>query len=272
MNLARVLLGLPIAALYLAILGPLRRIAQLRGSKWGSGMPVRFHHLLCSLLGMRVRRRGAASAAGARLIVVNHVSWLDILALGAIEPMTFLAKKEIGRPFIGRQLVSLQGVVYVDRQRRRSIPKSNAAMAAAMRAGQPVVLFAEGTTDDGVTILPFRSSHFEAARIADQAEKPAVVQPVYLDFRRLGGLAVSRRDRPAIAWYGETTFLPHLFGLIAAGGVDCDVIYGEPLRVGDYPDRKALARATEAAVRKLAGAAKAGTVNESLANCRRGNG
>jgi lyso-ornithine lipid O-acyltransferase len=246
---------LPVAGAYLALLGPPRRWAQVRGSDWGRWTPVEFNKLLCRLLRVEVRRLGAPSAGGPRLLVSNHVSWLDIPVLGAIEPMTFLAKKEIGGPWLGRQLAGLQGIVYVDRQRKRSIPKTNADMAAAMRAGEPVVLFAEATTSDGMRLLRFKTSHFEAARAAGEN---AVVQPVYLHFRRLGGLVASRRDLPDIAWYGDMTFLPHLFGFIRAGGGSCDVHYGEAIKVADYPDRKALARATEAAVRRLKERAQGG--------------
>jgi 1-acyl-sn-glycerol-3-phosphate acyltransferase len=257
MGFVRVVLGLPMAGAYLALIGPPRRWAQSRGLDWGRGTPVAFHRLLCRLLRVDVRRLGAPSADGPRLIVSNHVSWLDILVLGAIEPMTFLAKKEIGGPWLGRQLAGLQGVVYVDRQRKRAIPKTNADMAAAMRAGEPVVLFAEATTSDGMRLLKFKSSHFEAARVVGEH---AVVQPVYMHFHRLGGLAVTRRDLPKIAWYGEMTFLPHLFGVIRAGGVSCDVIYGEPIRAADHPNRKALTRATEVAVKRLAERAKRGAM------------
>jgi lyso-ornithine lipid O-acyltransferase len=258
MSLARLLLGLPVAGAYLAAVGPPRRLAQARGSDWGRQAPVEFNRLLCRILNVKLRRLGAPSADGPRLIVANHVSWLDIPVLGAMEPMSFLAKKEVGGPWLGRQLAGLQGIVYVDRGRKRLIPKTNAEMAAAMRRNESVVLFAEATTSDGMRILKFRSSHFEAARAADSRERPALVQPVYMHFHRLGGLAASRRDLPAIAWYGDMFFMPHLMGLIKAGGVGCDVIYGAPIRVADYPDRKALARATQAAVRGLAQRAKAG--------------
>jgi len=251
MSFPRLALGLPLAGLFLGVFGPPRRLAQAHGWQLGRSTPVMFHRLLCTLLRVKVRRLGRLSAGGPRLIVSNHVSWLDIPVLGSVEPMTFLAKKEIGSPFLGRQLANLQGVVYVDRQRKRSIPKVNAGMAAAMRAGEPVVLFAEATTGDGVRLLKFRSSHFQTALEAD-----AVVQPVFMHFKRLGGLPLDRRDMPRIAWYGDMTFWPHLFAMLACGGVECDVSYGEALRATDYRDRKALARATEAAMRRLAEGAR----------------
>ena len=257
MMMLRIGVGLVAAALFLAFVGPARRLAQLRGWEFARNAPVWFHRWLCRSLCVSVRQFGTPSAAPRRLIVANHVSWLDIPVLGAIEPMTFLAKKEVGGPFLGRQVAQLQGVVFVDRQRRRVLPKVNADMAEAMRTGAPVVLFAEATTGDGNRLLRFRSSHFEAIRqayVGDVAE--AVVQPVFLHYRRIAGMPVARIDRPTFAWYGEMTFMPHLWRVIFCGGIDCDVHYGDPLSVAAHQDRKSLAAATEAAVRRLAAEAR----------------
>jgi 1-acyl-sn-glycerol-3-phosphate acyltransferase len=249
----RIGLGLLAAALFLAFVGPARRLAQLRGWRVGREAPVWFHRLLCKILRVRLRRFGTPSAAAKRLTVANHVSWLDIPVLGAIEPMTFLAKKEIGGPFLGRQAALLQGVVFVDRERRGAIPKVNDDMAEAMRAGEPVVLFAEATTGDGNRLLRFRSSHFQAIRLAHEGDGgDAVVQPVFLHYRRIAGMPIARIDRPMVAWYGEMTFIPHLWRVIFSGGIACDVYYGDPLPVGADQNRKFLARATEQAVRRLA--------------------
>jgi 1-acyl-sn-glycerol-3-phosphate acyltransferase len=121
------LAGLVVAlAGFVVAFGLPRRIAQRRGWRWGERTPVRFQRLLCSGLGVRVRPHGELAAEGCRLIVANHVSWLDIPVLGSLAPMSFLAKREIGAHPIGRELVAMQGVVYVDRERRRSIPEANA--------------------------------------------------------------------------------------------------------------------------------------------------
>ena len=151
--------------------------------------------------------------------------------LGSIEPMTFLAKKEVGAPALGGRLARLQGIIFVDRGRRRCIPAVNAEMARAMVKGEPVVLFAEATTGDGNRILPFRSSHFEAVREAAATAGAAAIQPVFLDYSRVAGLPVSRRDRPLFAWYGDTTFMPHFRRFVAAGPTRCDVHYGPPIPV-----------------------------------------
>jgi 1-acyl-sn-glycerol-3-phosphate acyltransferase len=251
-------LVLALAGLVVAF-GPPRRLAQRQGSRWGERAPVLFQRLLCAGLGVTVRRHGELSAEGRRLIVANHVSWLDIPVLASLAPMSFLAKREIGAHPIGRQLVAMQGVVYVDRERRRCIPGVNARMAEAMRAGSPVVLFAEATTGDGNRLLGFRSSHFEAIRQAATSDNqsPAFIQPIYIRYSRLAGLPIVRFERPRIAWYGDMTFLPHFVRYLSGGGVTCDVYCGEPIRVRSEMDRKTAARLTEAAVRRLAAQAHA---------------
>jgi 1-acyl-sn-glycerol-3-phosphate acyltransferase len=210
---------------------------------------VTLHRWLCAVLRVRVRRFGEPGP-GRRLIVANHVSWLDPLVLGAMEPMAFLAKKEVGADPRARGLVNMQGAVYVDRARKRCIPQVNAEMARRMTAGLPVVLFAEATTSDGTRLLPFRSSHFEAARAAD-----AVVQPVYLDYRRVAGMRTTRAETPAFAWYGDMTFWPSLKAVLASGGIACDVIYGEPFAAD--ADRKTLCRRAESRMRAMKERARA---------------
>src|SRR5947209_4841144 len=241
----RVAAGLAAAAAFLAVAAPLSALARRAGWRRGPAASVALHCWLLAILRVRARRFGAPGQ-GRRLLVANHVSWLDILILGAMEPMTFLAKRQVGGVVWTRWLVELQGVVYVDRERRRCIPGVNAEMARRLAAGAPVALFAEATTSDGTRLLRFRSSHFEPALQAQ-----AFVQPVFLDYRAVAGLAATRAERAGVAWYGDAAFLPSLWRVLACGGLSCDVHYGEPIAFDAGPDRKALARRVEAAMRRL---------------------
>ena len=252
-----VVLILALAA-FIAIFGPPRRIAQRFGWRVGRRTPVWFQRLLCAGLGVRVRLYGALAVEAKQLIVANHVSWLDIPVLGSLEPMSFLAKRQVGDHPAGRALVAMQGVVYIDRERRSCIPAANARIAETMRAGSPVVLFAEATTGDGNRLLRFRSSHFEAARQAAGGEDgvAAVIQPLYLDYSYMAGLPMGRGERPRVAWYGDMTFLSHFFQFARGGGVTCDVHVGAPIRVLPDMDRKFATALTEAAVRRLAAEAR----------------
>jgi len=244
-------------AAFALVAGPPAHLGRLLKWRFAAFGPVLFQRLLCAGLGVKVRRRGDPRPAGMRLIVANHVSWLDIPVLGSLAPMAFLAKKEIGGHPVGRRLAELQGVVYVDRERRSCIPAVNASIVEAMRSGAPVVLFAEATTGDGNRLLRFRSSHFEAIRAAALAEGEAFIQPVFIGYSRLAGLPILRGERPRVAWYGDMTFLPHLFRYARSGGVTCDVYFGPAIPVSADMDRKTAARLTETAVRKLAAHARA---------------
>ncbi len=248
----RVAAGLLGAAGVVAVAAPLAALARRAGRRDGYYASVALHRWLCAVLQVRLRRFGSPGPAR-RLIVANHVSWLDILVLGAMEPMTFLAKRQVGENRWTRWLVDLQGVVYVDRERKRCIPEVNAEMSRRMAEGSPVVLFAEATTSDGVRLLPFRSSHFESARQAQ-----AVVQPVFLDYRAVAGIPAARADKSIVAWYGDTAFLPSLKRVLACGGLRCDVHYGEVFPFDGVADRKALARQAEAAIRALKDEARRG--------------
>jgi 1-acyl-sn-glycerol-3-phosphate acyltransferase len=177
------------------------------------------------------------------------------VVLGAVGPTEFLAKKEVGEGFFSRFLVGLQGAVYVDRGRRRKIPAVNAEIAKRMRSGAAVVLFAEATTNDGNRLLRFRSSHFEASRIALGEEEPrqsSIIQPLFIAYSRRNGLPLGRAERPFVAWYGDMRFFNHLWRFLLAGRIDCDVYCGAPIPVFRHEDRKELARRTERAVRALA--------------------
>jgi 1-acyl-sn-glycerol-3-phosphate acyltransferase len=209
MSVLRLAFGLAAAALFLLVCGPPRRLAQWRQWRIGRRTPARFNRLLCAALGVQARVHGRPEGAR-RLIVANHVSWLDIPVLGSIEPMMFLAKKEIGASALGGRLARLQGVIFIDRRRLRGIPEVNAQIVEAMNSGNPVVLFAEATTGDGNRLLRFRSSHFEAARRAALSARggDAVIQPVFLDYSRMAGMPLGRRERPLVAWYGDMTFFP----------------------------------------------------------------
>jgi lyso-ornithine lipid O-acyltransferase len=250
----RLALGLLAALLVIAIGGPIRWIALRRGSKTGEGLSVLFHRALCAALGVRVRIHGEVAAARPQLVVSNHISWLDIPILGSMRPTEFLAKKEVGSQSFVRAILSLQGVAFVDRGRRRCIPAVNAEIARRMREGAAVILFAEATTGDANRLLPFRSSHFEAMRetLDADAARQAIVQPIFIAYSRRAGLPIGRSERPLVAWYGDMEFFSHFRRLLEVGRIDCDIYCGAPIPFFHNSDRKDVARRTERVVRNLA--------------------
>ena len=193
--------------------------------------------------------RAGTRLPGPRLIVANHVSWLDILAFCSVEPVCFLAKREIGAWPLISTFARLQETVFVDRQRRRTIPGTNAAMAQRMLSGRPMLLFPEATTGDGAALRKFHSSHFAAARdlLAAASEVETVfVQPVAI-----------RYSTPAAAWFGDATLLPHIWSVLKGEPIRCDLIFGKPFAYARGDNRKiAASRAASAVALMLASRAR----------------
>lgn len=185
-------------------------------------------------MGLRVEVRGHAFTRGA-LIVANHISWTDILVLGARTPTAFVSREDVRRwPLFGL-LARLNGTVFVDRSARGSLTGQIDAIRTACDRGR-VTLFPEGTTGNGVGTLPFRSALFGAAD--DRA-----VQPVSIVYLPKQDRAWRRGELSWFAWDGDKPFLLHFLAVIASGGARCVLRVHAPLPAG-RGDRKS--RAAEA--------------------------
>ncbi|MCA0375503.1 MAG: 1-acyl-sn-glycerol-3-phosphate acyltransferase [Gemmatimonadetes bacterium] len=162
--------------------------------------------LVLRVLGVRVTMRGAVPRGGA-LLVANHLSWLDIVAIGARVDCTFVAKREVARwPVVG-VLARALGVVFIDRTRKRDLLRAVPALEAALRRGQRVLLFAEGTTTDGRVLLPFKSALVEAAVRAGVPVVPLALRA-----------SCAAGDVRALCWIGDETLaanLPRVWALRA---------------------------------------------------------
>ena len=145
--------------------------------------------------------------------------------------VSFIAKSEIaGWPVIG-WLSSLQRSVYVERERKRKSGEQASEIAGRLAAGQPIVLFAEGSTGDGNMLLPFKSTLFGAAAkaIAEGAADKVYIQPVAIVYTRLHGMPMGRQHRPLAAWIGDQDLVPHLRRCSREGAIDVEVHFGEPI-------------------------------------------
>src|SRR5690606_10062293 len=139
--------------------------ALLRLSSAGARrFPHWYHRQVCRLIGVRLTIEGRVAADRPVLLISNHTSWLDIPVLSAVAPVSFVAKKEVGRwPFVS-SLARLQRTVFVDRERRSAVGETTGEIMARLADGDTIVLFAEGTSSDGNRVLPFKTSLFAAAK------------------------------------------------------------------------------------------------------------
>jgi lyso-ornithine lipid O-acyltransferase len=231
---------------FLALWGP-QALSLRRNGPLSRRLPVLLHRSFLRLFGMRVRVVGAPPK-GPALMVVNHASWLDIPVLGSLTPLSFVAKREVaGWPVVGL-FARLQRCIFLNRTRRSATLAANARIAERLAKGDAVVLFPEGTSNDGNRVLPFRSSLIGAA-LAETVGRKAVVQPVAVVYVRRNGLPVTRAERPAIAWYGGMDLAPHLAAFARGGPIDAVVVWGEPIPVDAGRDRKRLTAQAEIALR-----------------------
>ena len=147
-----------------------------------------------------------APRPGAKLVVDNHVSWLDIVALNAVSPARFVSKSEVqGWPLLNR-LVSAADTLYIERERRRDALRVVHQVADALKAGDTVAVFPEGTTSDGTALLPFHANILQAAIATETPVQPVALR--YSDARH----AVS----PAVAYVGDTSLVQSLWWVASA--------------------------------------------------------
>ena len=239
MSLARAARVLAVAAplvLLTLVLLPAQYLAVRRGWSLARAIPVWWHRVALGLIGGEVRVVGEPSRARPLLVVANHVSWLDILVIGSRVPVSFVAKSEVAGwgPF--GLLAKLQRTVFVDRARRASTGQGVDEIAGRFAAGEAIVLFAEGTSHDGDTVLPFRSALLAAAHASE-----ATVQPLAVAYVARRGIALTSAERARFAWMGDAVLGPSLLDTITGGPFTAELRFGAP-RPGD-PDRKGLALA-----------------------------
>lgn len=217
----------------------------------GIGDPRRpallWHRMVLALLGIRLRVHGGLSAKRPLLIAANHVSWTDIMVLGSIAPVNFIAKAEVARwPVLGR-LFRSQSSIFVEREARHRAADQAREVAERLKSGDPLILFAEGTTGCGNRLLPFKSTLFGAAAQLAQGAEGFAVQPAAIFYSRLYGMAMGRRHRARFSWIGDEDLVPHLVRLVTSGPITVDVFLDETIGF-DGANRKQVAARAENAV------------------------
>ncbi|GAA1273755.1 lysophospholipid acyltransferase family protein [Pseudonocardia aurantiaca] len=190
--------------------------------------------------GVRLRVTGSVAGGGV-LLVSNHMSWIEILGVGAVHPVRMIAKLEVRDwPLIGG-VAARSGALFVDRAGLRSLPATVAATADALRAGDVVGVFPEGTTWCGAAAGEFRRAAFQAA-----IDAGAPVVPVAVVLRPPGGAPTADAT-----FIGEETLWDALMRVLRMPALECSLTVLPPLAPG--ADRKDLARRAAEAVASVTG-------------------
>ncbi len=182
----------------------------------------RWSSFACRVLGIRVTRRGSMPQSG--LLVCNHLSYLDVVVLSSIGPCVFVAKRDVAAwPLFG-WLAHAAGTIFVDRERRLASADVVDLVREAIAGGSLVVLFPEGTSSDGSTVLPFKSSLLESAVQLRCPVATAAIEHALED----GSVA------DEVCYWGDMTLLPHLLNLFSKREIRSKCSFSLPkIRAGD---------------------------------------
>jgi 1-acyl-sn-glycerol-3-phosphate acyltransferase len=188
----------------------------------------RWSRFACRVLGIRISTRGSMPRSG--LLVCNHLTYLDVIVLSSIGPCVFVAKRDIAAwPLFG-WLTRAAGTIFVDREHRLSSPAVVDLIRNAVNGGSLVVLFPEGTSSDGSTVLPFKSALLESA--------------VQLRCPVATGAIEYALDQSSVAnevcYWGDMTLVPHLLNLFFKREIRSRCSFS-PSRIR-FGDRKEIAR------------------------------
>lgn len=240
--------GVPLIALIALCLLLLLLIRLIEAPIWKTGRPITpfITQFVCKsafyIIGIRHEVQGDVMR-GSGAVVANHVSWLDIFALNASKRIYFVSKSEVANwPGIG-WLARATGTVFIQRD-RKSAKGQVSIFQERLKAGHKLLFFPEGTSTDGLQVLAFKPTLFEA--FFDETLRGAMrIQPVTVKY-----LSPQMADPRIYGWWGDMDFGPHLLATLAAtrqGAVS--VRYHDPVRVRDFANRKDLSLAVETAVR-----------------------
>ena len=198
---------------------------------------------LLRLLNVTVRIQGEPVQRGPLMVVLNHVSWLDILVMLAAQPVSFVSKAEVRRwPLIG-WLATHVGTLYIERSSRKDAMRVVHQIADSLKAGHIIAVFPEGTTSDGRSVLPFHANLLQSA-IACHAP----VQPVALRF-----LEASGQSSMSAAYIGEDTLLASVWRMLRAAPITASLDFLPPLATEGLERRVLAARLQEMIGERLKG-------------------
>lgn len=253
----RTVLALTAVATAGLVMAPVVWAGLRTGTSESRGIIRTWHRIVVRALGFRLHVHGSQARDRPLLIVANHVSWTDIVLIGSVTDVSFVARADMGSwPVVG-WLARLQRTVFIEREQKRKSGQQADEIAARLARGDAIVLFAEGTTGDGNGVMPFKSTLFGSASmmLARGEAETVFVQPLAIAYTRLHGVPMGRLHRPLAAWIGDQDMASHVRALLRRPAIDVELHFGEPVAFHPGTNRKDVARLVEADVRASLAAA-----------------
>lgn len=210
-------------------------VTDVNRRRVGAWFTSRMSRIGLRFLGMSTQSTGGQFLEpGGKLIISNHMSYLDILVYAAIKPTVFISSVEIEKTFLLGFVTKLGGSFFVERRDPKLIKQETQRISELLDEGFNIILFPEGTSTDGSVILPFRSSLLAAATGVD-------VVPACIKYEEIDGKPFSSENCDYVCWYGDMRFAPHLWSFLGTRSVKARATFFEPISSATT-DRKKISR------------------------------
>ena len=204
----------------ISLIAPIQLLFVIFKIKYRFYLPILFHKILLSILNIKVKLVGQNNKYRPLVLIGNHTSYIDIMILGSLMPISFVAKSEISRWFLFGFLAKMQNTVFIQRKNlktKESINKIN----KILNSNYAVVLFPEGTTNTGKKILNFKTSLFNLF----ESNNTIRLQNFTLCYTHVNNMPIDSRSRPQISWYGDMKMLKHLGGLLKLSCINVTLVF-----------------------------------------------
>ncbi len=190
---------------------------------------------LVFIFGIKVNHKGIPNNKKT-VYVSNHTSYLDILILGSKIDGLFVAKSEIETWPLINKISKLRKTIFVNRGKKSEVNTQVKRLSNTLKDGYNIILFPEGTSNDGHRVLPFKSSLF--AITDDPDIQDFYIQPISISYTGLDGLPLNRMFKPFFAWYGNMDLLPHVWQFLGLGSCEITINYHKPILFSQFSSRK----------------------------------
>ncbi len=247
------------------VLIPIQFILTRLNLPFWNVMPRGFYKLLAVFFGLKVKVIGKVQSKYPTLLVANHISWLDIIAIGSVANISFIAKSEIAKwPLVGF-FASLQKTIFVARTRKTDTKRTSNEMAKRLNDGGALVLFAEGGSNNGRHLMPFRSALvgavFATMKQGEKQAKKIVIQPLTIAYTKIQGLQIPRFGRSNLAWNKSVSVKANIKKILNSDVKQVIISFGQPIEIKASDDRKKITKLCEAEVRKTLVALNRGEIS-----------
>lgn len=213
----------------------------LSGRKPAYTLPYFWHKGVCALFGLKVLIEGTPCTDRQVIFVCNHMSYLDIPVIGSVLKASFVAKSEVAQWPVFGFLSRLQQTAFISRS-KTTLGSDKNNLETMLKDGRSLIIFPEGTSTDGRSVVPFKSSLFSIAVSADALANDIWLQPMTLSLTMVDRQSPAAQTlRDMYAWYGDMNLAPHLAAFTRIRGATVKITFHPPIQARALPDRKKLA-------------------------------